>query len=477
MTLWIIWALVVSTLFGLAAHIGESAMRGIRRQGRWVWVMAILGSTLLPVWSLVPSRAPPTVVEPMGSGSAYVGLDRAVSSLWVDIDAVVAPMFDQKFDERLDTYLIALWLTASTILLTGIFAGSWRLRAKAGTWPRRHVAGHDVLVSEDFGPAVFGVRSPFIVVPRWLLDHGEDTVRLVCMHEAEHRAARDTALLTGAAIVAAAMPWNVALWWQVRRLRAAVELDCDERVIEAGAPRTTYARVLLSLSAGADSYGLVMPRFSQAATLLERRLTMLITRPGKGGQARTVASLVAVAGLTVLGCRMPAPADPPAPRPSVVSDSPPPVDTDLPTMDVLVDRHTGPWVRFDGVLVPQAYPPLFFIDDVRVEEAEMRALDEDDVYSIEVLQGTRATQRYGPEALGRVISVVTKRGPVIERALAVGGPVALLYIDGVRVQGVDFRALDPSEIESIEIIKGSAATTRFGPEAIGGVVTVVTNRN
>jgi outer membrane cobalamin receptor len=146
-------------------------------------------------------------------------------------------------------------------------------------------------------------------------------------------------------------------------------------------------------------------------------------------------------------------------------------------MDEVVDRHTGPWVRFDGVLVPQANPPLFFIDDVRVEEAELRALDEDDVYSIEVLQGPVATQRYGPEALGRVISVVTKRGPVIERALAVGGPGALLYIDGVQVQGVDFRALDPNVIESIEIIKGPAATARFGPEAMEGVITVVTKRN
>src|SRR5687768_5088620 len=120
MTLWIIWALVVSTLFGMAAHIGESALRGIRRQGRWVWVVAIFGSTLVPAWSLVPTRPSSTFVEPVNSGSADAGLDRVVSSVWVDIDAVVAPMFDQRFDERLDTYLIALWLAASAIFLTGI---------------------------------------------------------------------------------------------------------------------------------------------------------------------------------------------------------------------------------------------------------------------------------------------------------------------------------------------------------------------
>ena len=200
---------------------------------------------------------------------------------------------------------------------------------------------------------------------------------------------------------------------------------------------------------------------------------MLIQGARSTGRAKTIASLVAAVGLMVVGCQVRPPAEPPAPEPSVVSDGPPAAID----MDQLVDRHTGPWVRFDGVLVPQAQP-LFFIDGVRVEEAEMRALDEDDIYNIYVTRGPAATQRYGPEATGRVIEVVTKRGPVMEQAIRLGGRDPLLFIDGVRVEGIeDVRALDPNDIESIEIIKGTAATNLFGPEALNGVITVVMKRN
>jgi hypothetical protein len=56
-----------------------------------------------------------------------------------------------------------------------------------------------VLISENFGPALLGTRSP-----------------------------------SGAAFTVAALPWNVALWWQLMRLRAAIELDCDKRVVADG---------------------------------------------------------------------------------------------------------------------------------------------------------------------------------------------------------------------------------------------------
>ena len=30
------------------------------------------------------------------------------------------------------------------------------------------------------------------------------------------------------------MPWNLPLWWQWRRLRFAIEVDCDARVLASG---------------------------------------------------------------------------------------------------------------------------------------------------------------------------------------------------------------------------------------------------
>ncbi|UUZ52386.1 hypothetical protein LP419_22985 [Massilia sp. H-1] len=46
-------------------------------------------------------------------------------------------------------------------------------------------------------------------------------------------AARDPQLLGLALLVLVAMPWNLPMWWQLRRLRHAIEVDCDARVLAA----------------------------------------------------------------------------------------------------------------------------------------------------------------------------------------------------------------------------------------------------
>lgn len=45
------------------------------------------------------------------------------------------------------------------------------------------------------------------------------------------------------------MPWNPALWWIVRRLRLAIETDCDRRVLHAGTDVHAYGVLLLNAAA------------------------------------------------------------------------------------------------------------------------------------------------------------------------------------------------------------------------------------
>ena len=44
MMLWILWATAVTALLGLAALLGEGALRVSGRQGRWAWAVAIAGA-------------------------------------------------------------------------------------------------------------------------------------------------------------------------------------------------------------------------------------------------------------------------------------------------------------------------------------------------------------------------------------------------------------------------------------------------
>lgn len=61
---------------------------------------------------------------------------------------------------------------------------------------------------------------------------------------------------------------------------------------------------------------------------------------------------------------------------------------------------------------------------------------------------------------------------------ATDGAAPLIYIDGVRIDGVDpsiaLETLTPDDVESIEVIKGQAARNLFGDEATAGVIMIVT---
>jgi beta-lactamase regulating signal transducer with metallopeptidase domain len=391
MTAWMLWAIAITVLLGAAAHLLESVLRGREGPGRWAWAMAMAGAIAVQAWALlVESRQPASVPAQVPSEVPVEG----VLPDWWNVMAVQMP----SVLERVDTYVGALWLMASLVLLIGLIGGFYRLNRRAKAWPHRNVAGHDVLISESFGPALLGMRSPRIVLPRSLLDQGHDAVALVCLHEAEHREARDTWLLAGAAFTVAVLPWNAALWWQLMRLRAAIELDCDNRVVADGAPLSQYARLLLNLGAGSEQLSVAIPAFVQPPTLLERRLTMLINGARRQGPMATLVSIAAVVLLSIAACETTAPAF--GPEASFGAATP----------------------RLNG-LPSAGDEPLIFVNSERVDAHDARlalaelGLTRDDIESIEVIKGPAATQLYGPDGSGGVVRINLKS--------SVGGPATV----------------------------------------------------
>ena len=96
----------------------------------------------------------------------------------------------------------------------------------------RHGRRRVGLVTDDVGPAVVGLLRPRIVVPRWVTMALPSHQAAVIAHEQSHLDARDPQLFTLALALLVFMPWNLPLWWQLRRLRYAIEIDCDARVLE-----------------------------------------------------------------------------------------------------------------------------------------------------------------------------------------------------------------------------------------------------
>src|SRR5262249_11513549 len=149
--------------------------------------------------------------------------------------------------QRLDAFAEVLWAASSGAAATVLLAGWWYGRQRRRGWRRVSVAGTELLVATDAGPATIGLLHPQIVVPEWLLAGAPETLHLVIAHERSHVEARDPSLLALGLGVAALMPWNPLVWWHVHRLRLAIEVDCDRRVLQFGHNARRYARALVDV--------------------------------------------------------------------------------------------------------------------------------------------------------------------------------------------------------------------------------------
>jgi hypothetical protein len=378
MTVWMLWATVVGMLLALSAHVADSTLRAVRRPARWAWVAAILGAVTMQAWSVLPWSRP----SPGSTGGSVAIVE--LSAVFELLNEEGAGAAAGTFLRGLDTYVLVAWISASTVLMLGLVGGLLRLHQRARGWRRGTVDGTEVLVSDDFGPALLGIHAPRVILPERVMTMDPHVLRVVCAHEVEHRTARDAWLLAGGALLVTLMPWNAALWWKVRRLREAIEIDCDERVLRRGVSKREYGTVLLDLATGPMHPAGVMPAFAQPVSLLERRLTMMISGVRRKGVLATAASATCAVLLGIAACETAAPTQPTAEiRPPVAR-----------VIEVLPGDQ-----------------PLVYIDGVRVEESPrdmLRDINADDIESIEVIKGAAAMQYYGPEAADGVIHIVLK---------------------------------------------------------------------
>jgi TonB family protein len=195
------------------------------------------------------------------------------------------------------------------------------LQRTRDTWQSAQLDGTPVRLSKNVGPAVIGLRTMDVVLPEWILSLDTPLRAIVLRHEEEHRTARDPYLLFGAALAVALMPWNLALWFQAKRLRLAIELDCDARVLRTHPSTERYGMLMLTI-AQRRSVGptLFSPMLTEPTTLLERRI--LAMRPMTRRLARVTVyggSALAVAAFA-FACSLQSDTTAPKPTPQFVTD-------------------------------------------------------------------------------------------------------------------------------------------------------------
>jgi hypothetical protein len=297
--------------------------------------------------------------------------------------------------------------------------GAIWLHRKSRSWPKVRFEGEEILLSDGLGPAVFGFLRPLIVLPPWALELPRPGRTLVLVHEDEHRRGKDPALLGFSLLMLSLAPWNPLLWFGFVRLRLAMEVDCDQRVLSRGVSRKAYGALLLRVGTGSRLGMPFSPALSEGnKSQLERRLLMMRRNVRKHPLLVGTLGVAMAAGFVLLACETPMPPG-------------------------------------EGQVDPDAASATFHI------EADTARIDE---------EGKLATS-------GRVGFRFTDNVAGIDEAQP------LIYVDGVRLGGGDYASakealaeIDPDQIERIEVIKGARTSDTYGEEARNGVILIFTKK-
>lgn len=288
MVAWTAYLLVVSGLMSLAGFILERAIRPYHFATRWIWVCALLASLVLPI--LLSS----TTSQPTPAAASVQSVLREASQTPAltarrDWTAQMPARLVGPRTVELNAVIEGVWVGSSVIAVAILFGGWWygyqcRLR-----WRRAVVEKTEVFVAKDAGPATVGLFHPQIVVPEWLLVAPAETLRCVLAHERSHVEARDPAVWgLGLGVVILAL-WNPLLWLQVRRLRLAIEVDCDRRVLSVGHDARRYARTLVDVSTQRPAYLGGLAASPRSWSSIERRIMLMNTPRVHGWRATTAA--------------------------------------------------------------------------------------------------------------------------------------------------------------------------------------------
>lgn len=381
---WMVYALVVSTLFGVGAAPLERGARLARVPGRWIWAGAMAASLVLPA---LARTTPP---EPAPDAPRIVAV----------VDALVPTALPRSDGlAMLHVPLLLLWLAGSVIVASLIFLTHRRVAREVRRYVPGSLDGVQVRRTAGFGPAVVGLVRSVIVIPTWidLLDDGAR--RLILRHEQEHQRVGDSRLLFAATLAVALQPWNLALWWQLCRLRDATELDCDRRVLGSGVDIRAYGQLLLAMSRRRPPSPFAAVALSNAKNTLDRRITAMTMHHTRGAYARALCAASLGAVLITLGCKTPSPvevADTSATNLVAAADSP------------MAEPATSAVVTID---LPEM---LSRMDSLRGAEVE---IDPDTIERIEILKHLRTLYEEGAIQL-RPADGATDECPTL-RAVAV----------------------------------------------------------
>jgi beta-lactamase regulating signal transducer with metallopeptidase domain len=480
---WLVYALLTGMLLAFAAEALEGLARTRRWPTRWIWAASMLAMLAVILVAMAPgdTAIPDGIVGRGAAGeSPLIAVTPSFVSLLRDArtfaqSAIVAGVaaLARRLPAWVSGALGALWVAGALASLTTLAFVHLRLRRARRWWPAAELHGRRVRVAPTTGPAVVGLVRPEIVVPRWLLARDADEQRLVLAHEDEHVRAGDHLLLGGACVAVALVPWHPAVWWMLARLRLAIELDCDARVLRRGVHARSYGEMLIDLAGQCSGFRVGATALADKTTHLERRLIAMRPTTLRHSFVRAGALCIAAALSLAAAC-----------------EARVPTSAEIQSMDVASAERaaakTGLMEAMHGGKTPE-----FYVNDVKVSAADAHAIAPNDIATVNVektdaaatiirittvpvaADGTR--YRTGDSGVAAQGSKAPSRTTGLhEQMMSSGHPFdGVILIDGVRADPTALHRLDPKDIAEVTIVKGPAATQMMSdPAAKNGIIKV-----
>jgi hypothetical protein len=512
--LWMLYSTLIGVLLWVSARALEEVLRIVGWASRWVWLgglgmMVALSAAgwatrysgtedardrgrldVLPGEAAVPNGfAAPALVEIEWATAltfAGAGREKGMNRL---LGGAATAIGSERLRE-LDGMMVGLWTSVSGLLILLIVATVRRSRRQRAGWPLKDLDGGAVRVAPTTGPAVIGIARPEVIVPEWLAARGGEELRLAVEHEREHIRAGDPRVLLAGVLLVAVAPWNPVGWWMLSRLRLAVEIDCDRRVLRRGAEPGEYGSLLLDIA----GHRFPNRRPSGAVALigtrshLEQRLLTLVAprirHPVRRGMV--LCALASVASFAACQTRFVGPAGVAFPGPGAEQAEGVPIETTIRSPDMPMEEPADPADSAEvvGTTALPATAPLSAsritrgaTPDPAVRLVAPSAVPGRESLSVtgraQLLAGSATRDRSsGSDTIPR-LNVFRGNVPLIIVDGVIVGP--LIVIDGVIIgPGATDSIPDREDIESIEVIRGGAARALFGESAAAGVVHVRT---
>ncbi|NID16719.1 M56 family metallopeptidase [Luteibacter yeojuensis] len=303
MLAWMIYAGLVAIALSGAALLAERAAKHRRMPTRWAWIIAIATSLFLPITMATVSMPPPRSLEPAGTSASFTLRDTTSLPLASTvIDWSGAKSYTSSVE--VNSLLRDIWLAGSITLVLFLGVGTALFHRRKRSWARGTLCGVPVLLSDNVGPAVVGLIRSRIVVPAWVLRESPEQQSYVMAHEQSHLKARDPLLVAIALVLLVSMPWSPLLWWQFHRLRCAIEVDCDARVLGDGGDVETYCETLIQVGQNQSEYIAAVTAMSESRSFLERRIRIMLSKPGKLAGAMAFGLISISLGMAIFAARV-----------------------------------------------------------------------------------------------------------------------------------------------------------------------------